>query len=415
MATQPQTQAVEKVLGSFESTTPEQVTAEKGVADAFLGSERVSRKEARGGSGMVKNAAGDYVPVQKKEKDPLASLGSDAPNYKTILAQKTEQARAISDTVKQQFNGYIEGIHEDFVPVHKRQRALNVSGGLQGSDFASAGAQRQEDRETEAVRAKEMERDAKINEIMSGVPSEADESFSKMSETYRLNAAAKLDAVKQFRDEARSTATNILSAIAAGGGNFDIVKGSPSYGKLLEAYGGDENAVKGAYLTAVPEAQKLGSTTVGNKYVTFYYDPITGKKSSIDFDLPANLGADEEVQQVFSNGQVAVKTTSYDANGHKKESIKIVSAGGQARPAEGGGTGDSDYYSPDNKREISQAGLANADQRARDIFINTPTAFRQTYIRNGFGNSEVTPDILLNNLEEWEKTQDSGGDDNPFD
>lgn len=291
----------------------------------------VSRKAARTAAQGSKKTGLDST--EEGLTSGLASLAGNAPNYKAILAAKTEHANAMIDTLREQFNGVIAGENKLGESRNKRTRALNLSGNLQGSDFASGAAQRTEDYNAAIIAQKESERDAKINEILSGIPGQADDAYARASEVYRTNAEAGLTAIKNFRETQRSTASTNLAAIAASGASFDAVQNSPNYSRLLEAFGGDDNALKGAFLASVPAKNKLGSTTVGNKFITFMEDPTTGKTSTIEFTLPQNLGAEETVQQVFSNGQVAIKSTSYDANGNKKESIRIESAGGQARPS----------------------------------------------------------------------------------
>lgn len=75
----------------------------------------------------------------------------------------------------------------------------------------------------------------------------------------------------------------------------------------------------------------------------------------------------------------------------------------------GGGEG---AFSTAQKNQLSQAGLANSDVRTREIYVNTPDKFRMEFARNGFGNDQVTPEQLLNSLEEWEAEQNEDGDIN---
>ena len=77
----------------------------------------------------------------------------------------------------------------------------------------------------------------------------------------------------------------------------------------------------------------------------------------------------------------------------------------------GSGGGDFEMYTDEDKRIVTQAGLGKANERTKEIFLNTPPEFRSTYIRNGFGNNEVTPEILLRNLEEWENLQNQDDED----
>lgn len=104
-------------------------------------------------------------------------------------------------------------------------------------------------------------------------------------------------------------------------------------------------------------------------------------------------------------------------------SVATVSAIGKAATVEdairvAGGTlksasasGSFDLFTDEDKRRVVQSGLSAAPQRVQEVFLNTPAGFQQAYIRNGFGNKEVTPQILLNNLAEWEAAQASKNSD----
>lgn len=76
-----------------------------------------------------------------------------------------------------------------------------------------------------------------------------------------------------------------------------------------------------------------------------------------------------------------------------------------------GSTAGFDLFTDEDKRRVVQSGLSGANTRTQEVFLNTPAEFQQTYIRNGFGNKEVTPEILLKNLSEWEamKKADASG------
>ncbi|MFA5937542.1 MAG: hypothetical protein WC822_06730, partial [Candidatus Paceibacterota bacterium] len=365
--------------------------------------ERISRIRAR-------SESPEATALDVAEKGLTAGLGklaTEAPSKETIFEQKQKQANALIDVIRQQFNEVIAGEQEAGAGRAARVRALNISSGLAGSDFASAAAEEDVQATEEIINTKKAERDAKIASVLSDVPSQADEAYAKAAEQYRTNAEAGITAIKNFRDSARTRATESLGAIAAAGGTFDDVQASPNYQKLLDAYGGDENAVKGSFINSIPKKNQLGSTTVGNKYLTFYYDPVTGNKSSVSFDLPQSLGPSESVQQVFANGQVAIKTTTYDTNGNKKESIRIETAKGYV-PGSGSTT-----FSDEDKRQLSQAGLQNAEERVRSIFVNTPTGFRQKFTQEGKGTGKTTPEEVLTALEVWEAEQGTGGG-NPF-
>lgn len=79
---------------------------------------------------------------------------------------------------------------------------------------------------------------------------------------------------------------------------------------------------------------------------------------------------------------------------------------GRPRTESGGGI---DPFKDDEVREISRAGLGGASDRVHAMFSEAPAGFRSAYILNGFGNPEVTPEILRNNIAEWETANANKG------
>lgn len=83
----------------------------------------------------------------------------------------------------------------------------------------------------------------------------------------------------------------------------------------------------------------------------------------------------------------------------KKEMARYEEMLYRGRPTSGGGI---DPFKDDEIREVSRAGLGGAPERVQAMFAEAPAGFRSAYILNGFGNAEVTPEILRNNIAEWE-------------
>lgn len=87
----------------------------------------------------------------------------------------------------------------------------------------------------------------------------------------------------------------------------------------------------------------------------------------------------------------------------------MAAAGSYLQSGDGGQGYDS--YTDEDKRMIYQAGLSGADDRAKAVFLNSPPAFRQEFIREGWA-SDGTPsaDAILRSLQTWE-AENAGGDD----
>lgn len=387
---------------------------------SYGAADRVSRIQARAqgasngiagaGTGASDAGAGADAATATEQSlaEGLAKNAGQPKSYEQILKEKTDAANAAIDAIRGQFNEVIRQETQAGAERAARVRASNVTSGLVGSDFGSANAEKDAQQTRDIIAAKQAERDAKINEILTGIPSQADEAYAKAAEAYRTNAEAGITALKNFRDSQKQSANETIAAVAASGASFDTLQGSPNYQKLLDAYGGNEAAVKGAFINSIPQQEKIGTTTVGNKYVVFYRDPVSGAQNMVTYDLPAQLGTDEKVSNIFSNGQVAITKTTHNPDGTTTESVRIdTPAGFKKDTGSGGGS-----YSPEDQRQISQAGIQNADSRTRDIFVNTPAGFRQYYVQQGKGTGSTTPNELLNDLQAWEDAQNAA--DNPF-
>lgn len=295
--------------------------------------ERVSRIAARtdtsgGQPDTSAPGAGDGTPTEQSLAEGLAKNAGQPKSYDQILKEKTDAANAAIDAIRGQFADVINQDTQAGAVRAARVRASNVSSGLVGSDFGSAAAEADASKTNDVIKADMAARDAKINEVLTGIPGQADEAYKAAQDAYRTNAEAGITALKSFRDSQKQSVDQTIAAVAASGASFDTLTQSPNYQKLLDAYGGNEAAVKGAFINAIPKEEKIGSTTVGNKYVTFYRDPITGQQNMITMDLPAELGTDEKVSNVFSNGQVAITKTVHNPDGSTTESVRIETPAG---------------------------------------------------------------------------------------
>ena len=368
--------------------------------------QRVSRIQARQPS-----------PLQQKESKLLEGIADvgEAPERETILGRERAEAQAIADRITQQFNEIIAGETVAGEERAARVRALNIGAGLAGGDFASAAAERDAAKTRAIIETRKQERNVKINEVLSGVESRADEKFQKAREDFLAGAEGAIESIQAFQDRQKSSASASIAELAASGATFEELQGNANFGTILEAFDGNEAAVKGTFLNSIPEKDKLGTTTVGNKFLTFYVDPITGERSTLEFEIPQDIREDQTVERIFTNGQVALKTTKVDEGGNTVESIEIVTPKGAEKVTRttDTDTSDRDIFSAEDERQLNQSGLKESDTRVQSIFVNTPSSFRQFFTQQGKGKSTTTATELLNDLENWE-LQQAGGGGNPF-
>ncbi len=113
---------------------------------------------------------------------------------------------------------------------------------------------------------------------------------------------------------------------------------------------------------------------------------------------------------VAKNGAPISIVTKIGSAASLEDALKAAGSYAKNKTADGG----FDLYTAEDKRAVVQAGLSGASSQVKNIFLNTPAEFRQTYTRNNGGNdnSAVTPEIILRNLSEWEayKKSQSQGD-----
>lgn len=179
------------------------------------------------------------------------------------------------------------------------------------------------------------------------------------------------------------------------------------YGALFEQSGYDPVIFEAVYNESLPKAEQIDYkyfSVGGGKIVRF--DPAGGEPE--EFDFPVDIGEGETVEKIFTNGQVAIKTTKTDEAGKIVESIEIRTPIG----AETVDTGDGERFSPEDIRTINQAGLGGAAVQVRTIFVNTPSKFRQSFVQKRLGNANLTAEALLDELEKFELEEEGGV--NPF-
>lgn len=87
-----------------------------------------------------------------------------------------------------------------------------------------------------------------------------------------------------------------------------------------------------------------------------------------------------------------------------------TAAGGYLKAASTGTSFDS--YSDTEQRTVSRANLGKASDQTKAVFLSTPPAFQDAFIRNGSGSAAATPQNIANSLAEWEKYQASLKNDN---
>lgn len=342
----------------------------------------------------------EYMNSLNDEETRLSNILDESlyeePDRNEILSKRREEAQGLIDTITSQFNQTIAQEEQRGEVRNARTRALNVSSGLSGSDFGSAAAQETEDQNAQAIALIKKERDAKINEILSGVSSRADEEYRSQRESFLQRVEGRLDTISNLKDELRTRATNDVKSIASLGIGFDEFKQSheSEYSQLLEDSGLTELGLKALFFENTPQDQVIDTKQIGNQYINFIQDPVTGKIRTEALDLPegVTLGSGRNVKTT-SAGDILVYPDEFDPNRPIQDQIQVIKGRLTTEPT----SNEENSADFDTAREIA-AGEGTREQKLNQIRS-------QTGLSLGDANNvldEVEQQNAPKNMEEFE-------------
>ncbi len=266
-------------------------------------------------------------PNDQAITDLTAKLGNtagDAPDLAKITQQKRDNAQALVDSIKAEFAKtlYDQGVTN--AGLNDRTRALNVTSGLAGSDFATSAAVGQEKKNATALDLIAKERDAKINEIYSNIDAQASTEYQNQRKDYIANLGNDLAARKAAREEDRNNALASIKGFASAGVDIPKLKTADpaTYDFLLKQYGGSQLDLETAWNAALPDNMKVKYDQQiiqgkdGNAVVFRYgVDPRTGIVTKTNYDLGVPYATVKDVKPVEMDGQLWAIST--DANGNQ--------------------------------------------------------------------------------------------------
>jgi hypothetical protein len=278
----PQTKlAFEKYGGSSSDPAP---------TTTNTGNEDISR--------YIRTANPKDKGIENSERK-LREYSAKEPNYDDILEQKRRASQGIIDAITAQYNRTLEAQGIENRGMNDRVRAMNVSAGLGGSDFGTANAVGQEKKNQKANDLIMAERDAKINEILTGIDSRADEAYKAQRAEYVQSMKDDIEAQKNAREEDRNRAKESIAGLASAGISIDKLKSvdEKSYNTLLEEYGGSQLDLESTWNASLPDNLKVqyGQITKkganGNAVILRYgLNPVTGKTEQKEYDMGIKYG-----------------------------------------------------------------------------------------------------------------------------
>lgn len=234
----------------------------------------------------------------KNLTDKLDATVGDAPDKALILKEKQAGAQSMIDAITAEFNRVISDQQKTNAGYNDRVRASNISSGLGGSDFATANAIGQEQKNQKAIDMINEEKSAKIAAILANVDSRASDEYRTQREIYVKSLGDNLDRVKEAKKEDLARATGSVRSLAQQGVSVDKLKTADpkTYDTLLKESGGSPIELESIWNANLPDnlkikySEKMTKDTDGNTVIHRYgIDPMNPgqiKESSYKIAVP---------------------------------------------------------------------------------------------------------------------------------
>ena len=212
-------------------------------ANILSGNEHLNRPENQVGFQDPTRAYG-YVPPTGDYASRISTRPADAPqpvNEDEIRKRKTDEAQAIVNSINAQFAPLFSGQEEQNKREEARTRAINISSGLAGSDFASAAASETEGKGKKANEMIINERAARIAEVLSKVSSQTDDAIAAKRKAFNEDTTAYNTRRKEAVDEVKN---NVTSLATSGVSIAKLKQSEPNVYKRLMEDGGFQSEIE---------------------------------------------------------------------------------------------------------------------------------------------------------------------------
>lgn len=247
--------------------------------------------------------------------------------YFNSLNTKVDPA-AIRESVRKRMQAQIdstnvlyEGLIADQGAQNQKQydrvRAINVGAGLGGSDFATAGAMDAEGAGNSAIEAIKREQATKVAVILGNIDQRAQDEVQAATATAKQNLTEKVNYLQGKQDSARTD----LKTLAGAGVALEQLS-TDQYANLLKQSGYDDFTFKTVYNASRPPKAKIDYQwkTAGNKIFGYGIDPLTGKVSTVETEIPGGIPK-EYKPQVLDNGTIVFYPDQIDPTKPFKDQI----------------------------------------------------------------------------------------------
>lgn len=284
------------------------------------------------------------------------STAPAAVDEEKIRADAADRAQSIVNAINKQFEPIFAEQTRQNEQNNKRTRAINISGGLQGSDFASTEAIRSEERGTKANKMLQMEKEARIAEILSKADDRASQEIAQKRNEFRQDTATYNAERRQMAEDARRDA----EVLASSGVSLEKLKQQEpdTYQKLLSQTGMNSDLAFDAYFNSKKPAAaqtKYQFETIdgadGKKFILAYgIDPSTGQMVTQKYDAGITGGQKPIIVdgvpyfQDPNNPTALVKAGGFEMSEQAKADLAYKKAATSKlyRTGSGGGGGSDD-------------------------------------------------------------------------
>lgn len=244
-----------------------------------------SAESSKDGADTVKrtNRGDSFRDEQEKT---IGILDIDAPDEDAIFEANRRRAQGSIDVIEGRRDRLISEDIESGRQLSGRQRALNVGGGLSGSDFATAGAQKVDTAVAKSISERKSFAESQVQDVLGGIATRSSEQFQNERATFLSSAKDRLDLIEEFNTNVRTQAKTDIGALVTNGLTVDDVKAQEpeTYTQLLEDVGGSEELLNAFFASAVPPENVLFEDTVNGRFIQIIQDE-DGTQRKQTFDL----------------------------------------------------------------------------------------------------------------------------------
>ncbi len=259
----------------------------------------------------------------------------------SIREASRKRAQSIVNAINAQFAPLFEQQTEENKRNEARTRAMNISSGLGGSDFASAAATETEKRGGKALDLLREQQAAKIEEILTAADERASTEIANAKTNFRLDTESYL---KQKADAAARAKEDVAALVTAGVDLSKLKTNEPNtYVKLLNQAGFDSELAFDSYFNSLKKKAEqvdykyeITEGADGKKYILAYgADPKTGQLVTYKYDAGITGGQKPIIvdgvpyYQDPNNANSLIKATGFQESDKSKlelEKIKLQNA-----------------------------------------------------------------------------------------